>query len=112
MISERIPSKLGYQPVVLMRVPSVMSENQIWGRRFQLVEVTLDLCPFERKVTISKVFGDDFLAFGPTQKKRCAAASLPFSFVAGAENNPDYIQLLILGKQTQNSPAAAYLNVI
>src|SRR5262249_32726584 len=110
VIAERIPGQFGNQPMILVRVPTIVGQDEIRGELLLLLfESIFDRTALVWQETISKRMQDDARVRQRRQECRGALLRLVVAIAAGGEHHPPDLQRRVLPYEAQDRSAAAYL---
>jgi len=113
VISKGIPCELGHETVILMRITSIMREDQVRvDLRLQCLEPVLDGCSVIREESVAKRLHHDFAPNSVGQQGFRTCSSLVRACSVCAEHNPMHLQVRVLLHEAQYRRAASNLDVV
>lgn len=113
MVPKRIPGQVGYQPVILMRVIVIVSEDEIRGDcLFQLLEDGLYFGAHKWHESVRERFQQRRFQTGRARKQRGRAARLRFPGTNGAEHDPVKHATGVLVHQAKDRAPTADFDIV
>src|SRR6476469_3283586 len=113
VVAPRVPRELASQPVVLVQVVALMSEDQVRRElRLEAVEELLDRAALVRKERIAKIPDDDPRCAEAGREVGSALPRLLRTLAVAGQDDPQDLGLGISLRQPQDRRAAADLDVV
>src|SRR5215469_2120744 len=113
VIPEGVPRQLRNQPVILMEIVAMVSEDEI-GLKIALdrLHEFLDGPPLVREKTVAKASNYNARPSRCLEKQPRGLAGFSFSLRRGTENDPVELEIGIFPRQAKNRAAATDLNIV
>ena len=113
MVAQRVPRQLADETVILVKVVSRVSEDQVGlDSRLQLLERVLDLAADVREEAVAKAVDDDLVRSRRLARNASALARASSARAPSARGRPRSPRLRRCGWQREQRRAAADLDVV
>src|SRR5579864_7404767 len=107
VVAKRVPRHFRYQAMVLMRIPTIVSENDVGRDRLQLLKHPLDVDACERHESVIKRLQQRALQLPFAREEFSRALRLGLADSRGAKHDPVKLAVWVLFGQAQDCAAAS-----